>query len=85
MGVPTIVPSRSRAREYSEKGNGGLWFCNAGEMLWALDAALDPEIGPALGRQGRAYVAAQHGSSERFAELLALACRPEGGVAAQVS
>jgi hypothetical protein len=85
MGVPTIVPSRSRAREYSEKGNGGLWFCNAGEMLWALDAALDPEIGPALGRQGRAYVAAQHGSSERFAELLALACRPEEGVAAQVS
>jgi hypothetical protein len=74
MGVPTIVPSRSRAREYCEKGNGGLWFRNAGEMLWGVSAMLDPEVGPALGRQASTYVTEQHESRQRFAAQLLGAC-----------
>jgi hypothetical protein len=73
-GTPLLVPRASRAREYCDVGRGGLWFTNAGELVWSLSALCDPAIGVPLGRQGQVYAVEHHGSFEHFAERLAEAC-----------
>ncbi len=74
LGTPVIVPEQSRATELCQRGHGGLWFANAGQLLWSIEAMLESEVGPVLGEQGRRYCDAHHGSFDRFAEQLAAAC-----------
>jgi hypothetical protein len=74
VGTPILVPARSRAREYCESGQGGLWYANAGELLWAVAALRAEEPGTTLGRQGRQYYNRSHGSFDDFAERLRVAC-----------
>jgi hypothetical protein len=74
LGTPVIVHEQSRAAELCQRGKGGLWFTNAGQLLWSIQSILEPEVGPVLGEQGRRYCDVHHGSFERFAEQLAVAC-----------
>ena len=41
-GTPIVVPEASRAREHAERGRGGLWFADAPELAWCVEALLDP-------------------------------------------
>jgi hypothetical protein len=74
VGVPIIVPSGSRARDYCEKGLGGLWFENPGELLGTVEAIRDVKVGPVLGRQGRRYCETHHHSTDRFDRQFLAAC-----------
>jgi hypothetical protein len=82
LGTPVIVHEQSRAAELCQRGKGGLWFTNAGQLLWTIQSILEPEVGPVLGEQGRRYCDAHHGSFERFAEQLAVACGLGDGLGA---
>ncbi len=65
-GTPIVVPHTSRAREYAERGRSGLWFTNAPELAWCVEAMFDPQVRDALGTQGQAYAEAHFGSTDRF-------------------
>jgi hypothetical protein len=70
LGTPILVPERSRAKVLCEEGRGGLWFCDAGQLLWAVDALYGSDVGSRLGLQGRRYCDEHHGSPERTAAQL---------------
>jgi len=65
-GTPIIVPADSRAREHAERGRGGLWFADAAELTWCVEALLQPTTRAALSTQGRAYAEDEYGSTDRF-------------------
>jgi hypothetical protein len=65
-GTPIVVPSRSRAREHAELGGGGLWFSDPGQLVWCVEAMLDPDTRDAFGSQGRAYAERSFGSTDAF-------------------
>lgn len=65
-GTPIVVPAESRAREHAELGRGGLWFSSPGELVWCVEAILDPEVGPVLGSQGKQYAEQHYGSTTGF-------------------
>ncbi len=67
-GTPIIVPGNSRAREHAELGGGGLWFDTPGELVWCVEAMLDPEVRTVFSTQGRAYAEAAYGSTDGFIE-----------------
>ena len=73
-GTPIVVPHDSRAREHAERGRGGLWFANAPELAWCIEAMFDPPIREAFSAQGRAYAEAAFGSTDRFIERVLAAC-----------
>jgi hypothetical protein len=73
-GTPIVVPARSRAREFCQNAQGGLWFSNAGGLLWSIEALGNQELAHELGRQGRRYCDEHHGSAERFMLQLAQTC-----------
>jgi len=74
LGTPVVVPRASRPREVVDAAGAGLWFSTAGELLWSVEALLDPTLSQALGQQGRAYCKEHHGSFARFANQLFDAC-----------
>ena len=74
FGTPIVVPHDSLAREHAERGRGGLWFANASELTWCIDALLDDPTRDAFGRQGRAYAEDEYGSTDRFIDRVVDAC-----------
>ncbi len=73
-GTPIVVPASSRAREHAELGKGGLWFADAPELAWCVEALLDPAVRTALGGQGRTYAEREYASTERFVAEVVSAC-----------
>ncbi len=65
-GTPIVVPQISRASEHAERGRSGLWFANAPELTWCVEAMFDPPIRDALSSQGLAYAETHFGSTDRF-------------------
>jgi hypothetical protein len=74
FGAPIVVPHQSRAREHAERGRGGLWFTNAGELIWCLEALLEPAAHDALSVQGRSYAQSEYGSTDEFIVRVTTAC-----------
>jgi hypothetical protein len=72
-GTPIIVPGNSRAREHAELGGGGLWFDTPGELVWCVEAMLDPEIRSIFSAQGQAYAEAAYGSTDGFIQRVLMA------------
>jgi hypothetical protein len=73
-GTPIVVPDESRAREHAELGRGGLWFSNAAELTWCVEALLEPSTGTTFGAQGQSYAQAEYGSTDRFIERVLASC-----------
>ena len=73
-GTPIVVPDGSRAREHAERGRGGLWFANAAELAWCVEALLDPTARAAFSAQGLAYAEEEYGSTDRFIDRVVDAC-----------
>ncbi len=73
-GTPIVVPHDSRAREHAEQGRGGLWFTDPSELIWCIEAMLDPSTRDTFGAQGRAYAEEQYGSTDRFIQRVTSAC-----------
>jgi hypothetical protein len=84
-GTPVIVPTGSRAREHAERGRGGLWFADPAELIWCVEAILDPTVRAPLSAQGRAYAEQEFGSTDRFIERVLAACGLAAGRAATVA
>ncbi len=74
-GNPIVVPAHSRAREHADRGRGGLWYRDAVELTWCLEAIFDPSVGAALGDQGRSYAVEEYGSTDAFIERVRSSCR----------
>lgn len=55
-GTPIVVPADSRARQYAEHGGGGLWFGSPGDLLWCVEALVEPDVAGRFGAEGRRYV-----------------------------
>ena len=72
-GTPVVVPADSRGRQHAELGGGGLWFSPPGELVWCVEALLDPEVHGRLGAQGRRYAASAFGTPSDFADRVAAA------------
>jgi hypothetical protein len=72
-GTPIIVPGNSRAREHAELGGGGLWFDTPGELVWCVEAMLDPEVRAAFSAQGKAYAEEAYGSTDGFIQRVLIA------------
>ena len=73
-GTPIVVPEASRAREHAERGRGGLWFADAPELAWCVEALLDPTTRATLSAQGLAYAEEEYGSTDRFIDRVLGAC-----------
>jgi hypothetical protein len=73
-GTPIVVPSRSLAREHAELGNAGLWFAEPAELVWGIEALLDPSIRGAFSTQGRSYAEQEYGSTDVFIKNVLGAC-----------
>jgi hypothetical protein len=71
-GTPIVVPEGSRAQEHAETGSGGLWFDGPGELVWCIEAMLDPEVHAALGSQGGRYAHDRYGSTDSFVDRVGL-------------
>jgi hypothetical protein len=72
-GTPIIVPGNSRAREHAELGGGGLWFDTPGQLVWCVEAMLDPEIRSIFSAQGQDYAEAAYGSTDGFIQRVLMA------------
>jgi hypothetical protein len=83
FGTPIVVPAASRAREHAERGRGGLWFNDPSELVWAVEALLEPMNRDPCRAQGLAYAQAEYGSTEGFINRVTAACAP--GVARSVA
>jgi len=70
--TPIVVPAASRAQEHALAG-GGLWFEQPSELLWCVEAMLDPRLSDKLGVQGRHYAEMRYGSTDSFVENVASA------------
>lgn len=79
FGTPIVVPAASRAREHAELGRGGLWFSDPGELVWCVDALLDPAVGPVFGAQGRQYAEEHYGSTDGFIHRVLVAVGLDAG------
>ena len=66
FGTPIVVPGDTIAREHAERGGGGLWFADAAELLWCVEALEDPGIRRTFAAQGHAYAEEEYGSTDRF-------------------
>ncbi|MGO8872475.1 MAG: glycosyltransferase [Acidimicrobiales bacterium] len=73
-GTPIIVPHDTRAREHAERGRGGLWFEDAAQLTWCVEALLDPSTREALSAQGRSYAEDEYGSTDRFIARVLAGC-----------
>jgi hypothetical protein len=73
FGTPIVVPGNSRAREHAELGGGGLWFDTPGQLVWCVEAMLDPEVRAAFSTQGRAYAEEAYGSTDGFIQRVLIA------------
>ena len=73
-GTPIVVPAASRAREHAARGRGGLWFEGPAELVWGVEALLDPSTRAAASTQGLAYAEDEYGSTDRFIQRVARAC-----------
>jgi hypothetical protein len=67
FGTPIVVPAGSRACEHAQAG-GGLWFTTPAELLWCVEAMLDPPTRRVFSRQGRTYAEDRYGSTQRFVD-----------------
>ncbi len=76
FGTPIVVPAHSRAREHAERGRGGLWFTNPSELVWTVEALLDPSTHDSCSALGLAYAQSEYGSTDDFIERVATACGP---------
>ena len=74
FGTPIVVPAGRRAREHAERGRGGLWSSNASELVWGVEALLDPPTRAAASAQGLAYAEEEYGSTDRFIDRVVAAC-----------
>ena len=74
FGTPIVVPRQSRAREHAERGRGGLWFAHAGELVWCVEALLEPTTHSALSEQGRSFAESEYGSTDEFIARVTEAC-----------
>ncbi len=74
FGTPIVVPAASRAREHAERGRGGLWASNASELVWSIEALLDPPTRASCRAQGLAYAEEEYGSTDRFIDRVVTAC-----------
>ncbi len=72
-GTPVVVPADSRARQHAEAGAGGLWFSAPGELVWCVEAILEPGVGHRLGSQGKRYADAMFGSTGAFTDRVVAA------------
>jgi hypothetical protein len=73
-GTPIVVPHDSRAREHAERGRGGLWFKGPAELIWCVEALLEPSTHDTFSAQGRSYAEEEYGSTDRFIERVVNAC-----------
>jgi len=64
--TPIVVPSGSRAADLARRSGGGLWYCSPGELIWSVEAMLDPSTRATLSQQGRSYAEAGYGTTEGF-------------------
>lgn len=82
-GTPVIVSGRTRASEHARAG-GGLWFENAGDLVWRVEdmARDDWRLANSCSEAGKRYAQEGYGSSERFAHQVQVAC---GTLAPQAS
>jgi hypothetical protein len=84
-GTAIVVAADSRGREYAESGRGGLWFSPPGELIWCVEAILDPAVHGRFGAQGRNYVESVLGTPSDFAsrvvEAIGLDVRNSGAPA----
>jgi len=67
-GTPVVVPADSRARQHAESGAGGLWFSSPGELIWCVEAMLEPDVRRRLGAQGKRYADAEFASTPAFVD-----------------
>ena len=74
FGAPIVVPHQTRAREHAERGHGGLWFAHPGELVWSVEALLEPATHYALSAQGRSYAESEYGSTDDFIVRVTEAC-----------
>jgi|NGEPerStandDraft_6_1074524.scaffolds.fasta_scaffold01411_8 hypothetical protein len=72
--TPIVVPEDSAGREHAERGRGGLWFGSPIELTWCIEAMADQSTRDTFGAQGRRYVEAEYGSTDRFIDRVATAC-----------
>jgi len=49
-GTPVVVPDHGPAREYAADGCG-MWFGDPAELLWAIEAIEDPDVGASFRRR----------------------------------
>ncbi len=73
-GTAIVVPADSRAREYAQRGRGGLWFEDLAELTWCVESLLETSAGDILGAQGQAYTEYEFGSTDRFIERVTRVC-----------
>ncbi|MGA2835465.1 MAG: hypothetical protein ABSF84_02595 [Acidimicrobiales bacterium] len=73
-GTAIVVPADSRAREYAQRGRGGLWFGDAAELTWCVESLLETSAGDVLGAQGQAYAEYEFGSTDRFIDRVTGLC-----------
>ncbi len=71
-GTPIVVPEGSRAHTHAERGSAGLWFDGPGELLWCVEAMLDPDVRDTLGSQGKHYAQDRYGSTDSFVDQVRL-------------
>jgi glycosyltransferase involved in cell wall biosynthesis len=76
LGAPALVSERSSVLvDHCRRSNAGLWYSSAAEFAEALDLlAREDALRQALGRNGRAYVAAHYrweAVMERYRALIA--------------
>jgi len=67
FGTPVVVPASSRASEHARAG-GGLWFENAGDLCWAVEALSEPEVARVFADKGRAYATSTFGPGSGFVD-----------------
>ncbi|MGH9207811.1 MAG: hypothetical protein ACRD1G_14860, partial [Acidimicrobiales bacterium] len=62
LGTPVVVPADGIGRQHAERGDGGLWFTNAQELVECARALLDPTVRESLAVGGRQYATSEYGS-----------------------
>lgn len=72
-GTPVLVPADSRGRQLTESGGAGLWYSSLAELIWCLDALLDPAVSSRFGAQGKRFAQTESGSKAAFVDRVHMA------------
>ncbi len=71
LGIPSIVPDRSAAKEHLAAGGGGLWYSDYAELGEELRVLADSRMLERLASSGQRYALATHGELDEFVQRMA--------------